>query len=200
MYISNVRPDKLTVQDITRLLYDGIKDDKKAGDIILVFGSKSIHRVKKAAELFHSQRAPFILVSGSERRWGHGHIPEAAWMKNRLILLGVPEERILLELEADNTTENVIGSAMVLQKHFGLHTIRRILAVSAPFHMRRCRMTLDTYMPDWLEWTLCPDSRPKGQRHNWWQDPHEAAMVKKELESLVKYVQLGILQDEPAGI
>ena len=195
MFISQLKIEALSKEQVTQFIFDGMQDDGQAGDCILVFGNRSLHRVKKAAQLFFDKRAPVILVSGSSRRWGAGEIAEAVWMKNQLLQLGVPEDKILMELEADNTTENVIGSAYVLQKKFGLHKVKRILAVSAPFHMKRCCLTLKTYMPVWIDYSLCPDDRTSGQKHNWQEDPQAVRLVMKEIRSIVQYTKRGILVD-----
>jgi uncharacterized SAM-binding protein YcdF (DUF218 family) len=39
----------------------------------------------------------------------------------------------MVEVEASNTTENVIASALVLQRENGLNRTKRILVVSSPF-------------------------------------------------------------------
>ncbi|MBB2482881.1 YdcF family protein [Bacillus sp. APMAM] len=195
MLISEIQIDTLSDQQITKFMFDGMQDDGCNGDLILVFGSRSGHRVKKAADLFNQNRAPLILVSGSERRWGEGEVSEAIWMRDYLIKLGIPADNILLETQADNTTENVIGSAFVMQKKIGLHMIKRILVVSAPFHVKRCHLTLKTYMPTWIEYTICPDDRQFGQWNNWNSDPKTKALVLNELNSIIKYVKMGILRD-----
>jgi len=195
MLLSEIQIDTLSEQQITKIMFEGMQDDGCNGDCILVFGSKSLHRVKKAADLFKNKRAPLILVSGSENRWGEGEVSEALWMKEHLLKLGVPDEQILLETQADNTTENVIGSSLVLQKKIGLHKVKRILIVSSPFHLKRCFLSLKTYMPYWIEYTYCPDDREFGQRDNWHRDPNSKKLVMLELQKIVQYVRMGILQD-----
>ncbi|MGB8001411.1 MAG: YdcF family protein [Anaerobacillus sp.] len=196
MKLSELNPDDLSTEQITAVIFDGTVDDNKPGDCIFVFGAKTIHRVIKAAKLYHDKRAPKILVSGSAARWGEKEETEGIWMKNRLMELGVPEQDILLELEAANTTENVIASLMVLQRSIGLNEIKRLLIVSSPYHMKRCHITLTTYMPDWISYSLCPDDRESGQRNNWWKNGRETARVMKELHSIRSYVRKGILTDQ----
>lgn len=195
MRLSELNPDRLSKEQITSFMFDETRDNGNCGDCILVFGAKTIHRVEKAAKLYHDKRAPSILVTGSAARWGLNETPEAIWMKDHLTKLGVPEKDILIELEASNTTENVIASMMVLQQKYGLHTIKRLLIVSSPFHMKRCLLTLRTYMPDWITYTYCSDDRKVGQRDNWWTDSTEKARVIKEVHSISKYAGLGIIED-----
>lgn len=199
MLISSLDPSTLTLDQITGLLFTDLVDDGKNGDCIFVFGGRSVRRIKKAGELFLANRAPYILVSGSSARWEDKTTTEAEWMKEHLIEMGVPEEKILLEEQADNTTENVVASAFILQRNFGLHNIKRILVVSSPFHMKRCSLTLQTYMPSWIHNTYCPDDRPFGQKDTWWKDPVEEKKVLKEVRSLIRYVKEGILMDVDIG-
>ncbi|WP_027725599.1 YdcF family protein [Tuberibacillus calidus] len=194
MRLSEINPESLSRKQLTRLIFGGIHDDGKNGDCIFVFGGKTSHRVLKAAQLFKNKRAPYILLSGGSSRWDHPK-PEAEWMKEHLMAFDIPEACILTECEAANTTENVIGSMMVLQKKFSLHRIKRLLLVSSPYHMRRCELTCRTYMPDWIQYSLCPDNRPYGQSYNWWKAEKERQRVLKEATSLVKYVREGILMD-----
>ncbi len=194
--LSELNPDTLSREEITTLMFHDTIDDQQTGECILVFGAKTIHRVIKAANLYHDKRAPKILVSGSAARWGENEEPEAIWMRDRLVELGVPSEDILLELEAANTTENVLASLMVLQRSIGLNHIHRLLIVSSPYHMKRCHLTLTTYMPDWISYSFCSDDRESGQRNNWWKDEREKARVMKELHSIQRYVKNGILKDE----
>ncbi|WP_270180154.1 YdcF family protein [Alkalihalobacillus sp. CinArs1] len=196
MRFSEIEPERLSRDQITALLFDGLEDDGMNGDCILVFGARSLLRVKKAAELYEAKRAPYILVSGSGARWGNDETPEAIWMRDQLINRGIPSDRILLELKAENTTENVIASMLVLQQRFGLHALKRLLIVSSPYHMKRCLLSLKTYMPKHIAYSLCSDDRIIGQRTNWWTDPNEKSYILKEVKSIKKYAELGILLDE----
>ncbi|SET27005.1 DUF218 domain-containing protein [Oceanobacillus limi] len=195
MLLSSINLDKLSREQKTSLIFDGTEDDGIQGDCILLFGDRSSSRSRKAADLFLKKRAPYIIVSGSGNRWGDNETPEAIWMKGQLLNFGVPEDKIFLELEADNTTENVLGAAYVLEKKIGLHRIKRILIVSAPFHVKRCYLTLRTYMPNWIDYSFCPDDRKRGRKHNWWTDPKEEKTINKEIASLIRYTNMGILND-----
>ncbi|MFC4617574.1 YdcF family protein [Camelliibacillus cellulosilyticus] len=195
MLISEINPDSLSIYEMTQFIFGGIEDDGMLGDCIFVFGGKSTNRVKKAAHLFKSGRAPYILLTGGNSRWEKPE-PEAIWMRDLLLKEGIPKEKMLLESKAANTTENVVASLFVLQKKFSLHRIKRLLVVSSPYHMRRCALTLKTYMPNWISYTFCPDDRPYGQFYNWWKADKEKEYVMKEAHALVKYVRSGILSDE----
>ncbi|GIP33936.1 YdcF family protein [Paenibacillus sp. J2TS4] len=199
MFISKLDPDRLTRQQMTQLLFDGIRDDGKKGDCIFLFGSRSSKRVMKAADLYKAGRAPYILLSGGTR-WGEIIPPEAERMRDQIVRLGVPESALLLEAESNHTGENVIASMLVLSRSIGLHKIRRLLVVTSPYHMRRCHLTLLTYMPRWIAYTLCPDERHDGQANNWWMLPKEKERVAQEARSLIRYVKEGMVIDTDLSI
>lgn len=198
MLISELVADQLSRDELTRLLFVTAPEEEMHGDCIFVFGSGgriTAERVKRAVELFSAGRASHILFSGGTR-WGLHPQPEAVVMRDMAVGLGVPEPAILIETESNHTKENVLASLLVLDRHCGLYKLRRLLVVSAPWHMRRCLLTLRTYMPAWIQFSPCPDRRLVGQAHNWWESELEARKVKKEAASLIQYVREGQLADE----
>lgn len=197
LYISQLNPSQLSREQITKILFGDAKEDNGLlnADCIFVFGGSFMERVWKAVELYHAGRAPYILFSGGDK-WGQRNPPEAIQMRDEAIRKGVPESAIITEILSNHTKENVLASLFVLDRAIGLHNIKRLLVVSAPGHMRRCLLTLRTYMPEWIEYIWCPDDRIQGQAHNWFQSEEEKTRVMKELSNLIKYVQEGQLMDE----
>ncbi|WP_026678394.1 YdcF family protein [Fictibacillus gelatini] len=198
MLLSEIQPELLSREQITNLVFGTKGDDGKAGDCIFVFGGKATRRVVKAAELYHNKRAPYIMLTGSGIRWGKNEQSEAEWMREKLLKMGVPDEALLLETESANTTENVLASLLVLERKIGLEKIKRILIVSSPSHMRRCLLTLQTYMPSWIEYSMCEADRTS--KNNWWENPDEEKAVLHEVEALAKYSRQGIIKDEEVEI
>jgi hypothetical protein len=192
--ISNIEPEKLSRAQITKLIFDGICDDGQNGDCIFVFGGGRTERVEKAVELHQSKRAPLICMTGGSR-YGQTIPAEAITMRKWAIEQGIPASDILVETESNHTTENVLCSLLVLDRAVGLNHIRRLLVVSSPSHMRRCWLTLQTYMPHWIEYTLCPADGPYERRDNWWTTERGKRWVWKEVTSLVKYVRAGHIID-----
>ncbi|MCM3127544.1 hypothetical protein ACFQ3J_12940 [Paenibacillus provencensis] len=63
MKISDMSVDRISMDNkdlLTRILFNGIEDDGKPGDLIFVFGSLSAnkYRVPHAVELYKSGRSP----------------------------------------------------------------------------------------------------------------------------------------------
>lgn len=87
-------------------------------------------RLTYAAHLYKEGRAPYILVSGG--RVG-SHTAEADSMASFLMMLGVPNEVIIREIESRNTEENAINSKkLMLENGF-----ENSLLVTSAAHMRR---------------------------------------------------------------
>ncbi|MEY4519086.1 MAG: hypothetical protein RLZZ499_1685 [Cyanobacteriota bacterium] len=180
MKLSQIDVDKLSKQQITRILFGNEQDNNKLGDCIFVYGGKGIERVQKAVNLYRQKRANYILFSGGFK-YGKYAYSEAAIMKDNAMKCGVPAEAILIEELSNNTKENVISSLFTLENKFGIQTITNLLVVSIPWHYRRCLLTLKTYYPKWIDYTWCPANYEKCQSNNWWKYEESAEYVIKEV-------------------
>lgn len=94
----------------------------------------SSDRVWHAARLFHRGVAPRIIVSGGSYAVESGQAPatqtEAVAMRQFLIALGVPEERIVMEGRSVNTIGN-------MRETRALVGTTRVALVTSAFHMPR---------------------------------------------------------------
>ncbi|RYM01742.1 YdcF family protein [Sporolactobacillus sp. THM7-7] len=198
MRISELSPNKLTAKQITELLFDPIHDDRRSGDCIFVFGSRKAvqYRLPKAIELYNAGRSGKILLSGGII-WSGSQLPEAVLLKNKAVDSGIPAADLLIETLSRNTKENVLASSLVLDRYFGLHKIQRLLIVTTIYHMRRAYLTLKTYMPDWIEYSLCPAEDPSAQKENWFLTERNRQRGWIEAEKLIHYVREGALIDDP---
>ncbi|HNP68028.1 MAG TPA: ElyC/SanA/YdcF family protein [Aequorivita sp.] len=93
------------------------------GDINLYY----LYRIKAAEELFKAGKIDFILVSGDNGRIGYN---EPLLFKKDLILLGIPEEKIVLDYAGFSTLDSVLRA----QKIFGLDSFT---VISQRFHNER---------------------------------------------------------------
>ncbi len=115
-------------------------------------------RLLTAARLFHSRKAPGILVTGGvPYRLGSGIVrTEADDMRDILVDMGVPNAAILLEETARNTVENADFSAKILRQR----GISDILLVTSALHMPRA---LKLFQATGLKVTPVPTSREVGE-------------------------------------
>ena len=85
------------------------------------------HRIEAAALLFKSGKVDFLLLSGDN---SEKYYDEPTTMKNDLVALGVPEEKIFLDYAGFRTLDSVVRSKTI----FGQN---QITVVSQPFHNKR---------------------------------------------------------------
>ena len=118
-----------------------------AGDVIILLGggatmdtpnlsgqghlsSHAANRLLTAAQLYHQYKLP-IIVSGGKVLETTG--TEAEIARHILLDLGIPDNKILVENQSRNTTENALLSKKIMEQH---NVMRPILVTSA-FHMPR---------------------------------------------------------------
>jgi uncharacterized SAM-binding protein YcdF (DUF218 family) len=195
--ISQLEPDNLTDLQMTELLYKNLDDDEKKGDLIFVPGSSKAveYRLPKAIDLYKEGRAKKILFSGGVI-WEGTNFSEAHLLKQKALEQGVPEEDIIVEDVSLHTKENVLSSLLVLDRAFYLHNIKRLIIVTTIYHMRRLHLTLKTYMPDWIEYSLCPVNDKTTKVDNWFMYPYGRKRVEMESVKLINYVKQGIIVDD----
>ena len=196
MNISHLRPESLTDLQMTELLYKRLEDDHEIGDCIFVPGSSKAveYRLPKAVQLYKEGRAKKILFSGG-MVWEGESRAEAHLLKMKAMEFGIPEEDILIEDLSLHTKENVLASLLVLDREFDLHNIKRLLVVTTAFHMRRLHLTLKTYMPSWIQFSLCAVDDQTTREYNWFEYPYGRKRVEMESFKLINYVKQGILVD-----
>ena len=199
MRISEIDLETLGNHQIAQLVM-GVRPYRgETGDIIFVFGGVSMERVQQAAGLFHAGKAPLLFLSGGTK-FGQRNRPEAVAMREQALALGVPPEAILIETESNHTIENVLCSLAPLHRQVGLHRIRRLIAVTVPWHMRRSLLALRTYMPRWIELVPCPVDLPWFDPDRWWEHREAGWRVPREARKLVTYVREGCLLDEDVDL
>lgn len=96
---------------------------------------KGADRVTHTVQLYKLGLVEKILISGGDGRLLGPARPEAELLREAMVVMGVPEEVILLEENSDNTHENAVFTAQMLKK-LGVAPDECILVTSA-FHMRR---------------------------------------------------------------
>lgn len=199
MKVSQFEYEDLTNEIVDKMLFEGILDDELSGDCILVFGSKSAieYRVPKAVDLYKRKRAKIVLMSGGKEIELDGErVLEAVAMKKRALELGLSECDIVAEVFSEKSTkENILGSLIQLDRVLGLHRIRRVLLVTTLYHMKRCSLMAETYMPRWIQFSMCPANDNNTLRHNWFLTDQGTKRARNEAYKIVCYIKEGSLPD-----
>ena len=201
MKISQLQTGKLTDTQMTALLYNKLEDDHQKGDCIFVPGSSQAvrYRLPKAVELYKKGRAKKILFSGGVV-WEGTTLSEAELLRNKAIEMGIPNEDIIVEKVSRHTKENVLASLLELDRALGLHNINRLIVVTASIHMRRMHLSLKTFMPPWISFSLCTVDDKTINKDNWFNYPNSRKRVDMEASKLINYVKLGYIMDEVVEI
>jgi uncharacterized SAM-binding protein YcdF (DUF218 family) len=125
--------------------YMHMKQEIKPADIIFVLGSNDLRVADRGAEIFKENLAPLVVCSGGNGKNSDFTETEAKLFSERMIGLGVPKEKIILESNSTNTGENVIFTKNLLE-NMNIK-VKRIIAVQKPYMERR---TFATIMKQWL--------------------------------------------------
>jgi len=140
----------VSIDRAARILWDyhHVNHALARADCIIVLGSHDTRVAERGAELLLAGWAPLIVFSGNlgsltSGIWEH---PEAEIFADVAAALGVPRERMLVEVRSTNTGENVAFSRLLLAER-GIHP-RRAIAVQKPYMERR---TYATFRQGWPE-------------------------------------------------
>ena len=157
--------ENLTVEQLARIVYDGVCDDGKDADVALLLGSRPQwchERAVAAAELYFAGRVRYIMPSGGVAWDVDGvSLTEAEYMRSVLLSLGVPDEAILLENEATTTKENMLYGTIQINRRFRLENAKRICIVTSAGHMRRSMALARWLLPRSAELSSYPAGIPE---------------------------------------
>ena len=148
-----------------------VDDGNVKADVIVLLGGGSGERPTRAAELFRSNAAPRILISGAGDTDG-----------NRLLLMhrGVPASAISLEPNSRTTKENALLSIPVLRASGA----KRVILVTTWYHSRRALKCFRHYAPD-LTFFSCPSYY--GFARSDWSHDHLRRRINAEYTKTVGY-------------
>ena len=92
-------------------------------------------RLMHALQLFKLGKAKTIILTGGSGELIGEKVPEAQYLKNVLLLSGVPDSAIIVESQSRNTRENATFTKDVTQKQFPLGG--KYILVTSAGHMAR---------------------------------------------------------------
>ena len=193
MLVSQLTEEQLTDEQIQRLLFDGIVDGGQQADCILVLGSRKAveYRVPVAVTAYRAGRAPRLLMSGGAME----PIPEAEWMRQKAVELGVPDENILVESQSRNTVENMLYSLVTLQRAFWLNRVHSILLVTTVCHMRRSLHIARYLFPAHIKVYPCPALDRNTRPDNWMLTEKGRQRATAEAQNIIRCVKNGVFPD-----
>ncbi|MFE4714514.1 YdcF family protein [Paenibacillus sp. NPDC056722] len=147
---------------------------KQAEVIIVLSGGPG--RVEEAAKLYNAGYAPYMILSNAkESTSASGDMLQTA------LALGIPQDAILTENEAESTYQNVEFTLPIMKEH----GFTSAIVVSSDFHMRRVKILFDrVYKKSGIELTyIGSDSGYHAGR--WWRDRYSRETTFNEYVKMI---------------
>lgn len=150
MRIKTTKSKQKSYLSALRLILDflTVENSPRKSDVIFIFGSTKHYVASHAAKLYLKGYAPYILISGHKSKRSNNLYKktEADFMKEEIIKLKVPEEKIITEHNASNTLENVIfGVKTLADKNIKINSA---ILLAKQFHLKRCVATFKKQFPN----------------------------------------------------
>lgn len=153
-------------------------------------------RVIHGAFLFKKEYAPVIVTTGGwvTVYWDPGDRSEAAGMRELLIMLDIPEDKIMIEPHSQNTQENALNTVELLKDT----DINKIVLVTTARHMPRAKAVFEKQgfdvIPAPTDYFVTgePDiaNGNIGKNFNLLNLPPKAKFINVTTESMKEYVGL----------
>ncbi len=134
---------------IAFIIIDGITDDNKQADVIVVLGEKvnkdgvpSVRlksRLDKALEVYNKGLADKIIVSGGAD--DKNGINEAVVMRDYLISNNVSSKNIIVDENSDSTFDTAENTKNIMEKN----NFESVVIVSQYFHITRAKLAFRKY-------------------------------------------------------
>ncbi|MEM1130605.1 MAG: YdcF family protein [Pseudomonadota bacterium] len=191
--------DTLSDKDVARITaYQLVRTPIAPADLCLVFGTR--HGVREFADAAlglwrggHTRR--FVVSGGATQGIAE---TEADIIADMLIAGGIPGQAILREPMARHTGENVTLSRPLIDRSWGLDTIRSVIGIGKICTARRYLMTLERHWPD-VQKMLVPINIHGVAREAWPDSPTLRPRVLAEHAKFAPYLKAGYITElDPA--
>lgn len=165
-----------------------VESDIKKSDVILIPGASQFQLMERAAELYNSGLAKYVLPSGGKNLKLLNNKSEWDYLKTIGIKLGIPKESILKEDKAQNTFENAKFSWIVLQSLD--IPIENVILVCKAYHARRALLTYKSVFPSNINFYISPIIDERGiSKENWFLNEDSTRIVMNEVVKIGSYFE-----------
>lgn len=174
--------------------YQLVSTEVAQADIGLLFGGRrsARARVNLAAEIWKQGLVRRFVVSGGKPD-AEG-VTEAETMVASLKSLGVPEENILVENQATNTSENVAFSMDVLKRVDLLAQTQSVMCIGRLSASRRYLMTVERHWPSVTKMLAAANYHDVEPRR-WHTDPNLSSEILGEWKRFRPYLKAGYIKE-----
>ena len=130
-------------------------DSPKKADVIIMFGGGDKGRMEKAAELYHTGYADYVIITPESEEI----YPQSTEFA---IELGIPEDAIIEEYQATSTYTNAVESFKLMDQY----DFDSGLVVTSDYHLKRSKMIYDRVNDGQYELTYIAALGPNGEKWN----------------------------------
>lgn len=131
------------IREISDIVFEYSNQPVEPCDVIFVFGGSHPGLWQTAAKAYHNGLGKIVISTGGVKpgaqphsSWVYGSTPEAQAIKQELLKLSVPENKIICEDRSTNSLENVLFAKEV----FDFSGIHSVLVVCKNYGVgRQCR-------------------------------------------------------------
>ncbi|RHW39551.1 YdcF family protein [Lysinibacillus yapensis] len=111
-----------------------VNEKPKNSDVIIVLSGGS-ERLEKAAGLYHSGYADYVLLTNSNA---------SGTTKEKAMALGIPENALIMEGKATSTYTNALFAKDKIDKY----SFNSAIVVTSDYHIRRTKLSFDRVFKD----------------------------------------------------
>ena len=130
-----------SVKDVTNadaiVVLSGMISTIKTKEKLSYEFNDSIDRILSGIDLFKEDKASFLILTNGKMPWSVG-IPEGEYLKDFSIKYGIPEDRILLTDNVQNTDQEAISVKKLIKTNEA-----NIILVTSAFHMPRAKKVFE---------------------------------------------------------
>ena len=130
-----------SVKDVTNadaiVVLSGMISTIKTKEKLSYEFNDSIDRILSGIDLFKEDKASFLILTNGKMPWSVG-IPEGEYLKDFSIRYGIPEDRILLTDNVQNTDQEAISVKKLIKTNEA-----NIILVTSAFHMPRAKKVFE---------------------------------------------------------
>lgn len=147
-------------------------------DVIVVLNGDS-GRIEQAVELYKQGLAPYMILSPADTTNSDDIFQQA-------IRLGVPADRLLVDLQATSTYKN----STIVNGLMDRHHMRSGIVVTSDYHLKRAKEIFERYKGDrYFFYVGAPDANGRA----WYERPDAFSLWQSELVKNIGY-HLGLFR------
>lgn len=203
MKLSCVDDDKissLSPEQKEKIVFGGVDKVKGMADVGIVLGGPvevMRSRAKVGAQAYVEGRVKRLIVSGEPycETPEYGKQRECEQLKSYLVDFGVKAEDIYLEPCAKTTVENMIFSALVIQRNFDIANVKSVMIITSYSHIKRSMMYAEMFLPKFFKFYAEYTGELDEINGNWVNSEFQSARMDAEIWLMRQMIITGQIPD-----